>query len=518
MVWLTGWGYRKSHVINYAADAGTLYQKQITVHYGSGTDSDKDVYLNSHSRTDFGDVRFTDDDGSTLLDYWMEEKVDSDYAIFWVEVADDLSTQAQVIYVYYGKSDATTTSNATNTFLFFEDFNSYSNGNLTGQGGWSGDTIFQIEDSVVFEGTKAVKVSGGTLGAKNVRKALPSGMPNSLELIARLRCGQINLHTCYVGPEAGSGNNIVNTHASVDGIWYSNGNSSGADGAYAKDIWYRIQLCIRLSNQGGKIYGTSWSAYNTPEYTGQPTYICLKTYSANAVGYYDLIILKKFVDPEPTHGSWGSQETPFVLKEVTDSLSLSDAVLRNKILEVADSLGLSDSVLRNKTFTVSDSIGLSELITLITGGILKEVLDMIGLSEQVKINKSFIIQDTVSLLDQIFRHKPSITITDAVALAEVIAVSKLFTVTDAISIADVVYAMKTLPIYDQITITDQVSTPTRILQALDAIGLSDTAYVNKTLIITDQIALAEVVEVGKGGAAKTKLFLILGDLAIQIQG
>jgi hypothetical protein len=225
-----------------------------------------------------------------------------------------------------------------------------------------------------------------------------------------------------------------------------------------------------------------------------------------------------------------------VLKEVTDSLSLSDAVLRDKTLTISDSVGALDSllanktlqiadtisiletVLRDKTFTVSDSIGLSELVTVITGGILKEVLDTIGLSEQVKIDKSLIIQDAASILDQIFRHKPQVTITDAVALAEIIAVSKLLAITDSVSIADVVYAMKTLPIYDQITVTDQIATPSRILQALDAIGLSDTSYVNKTLIITDQIALAEVVEVGKGGVAKTKLFLIFGNIAIQIQG
>jgi hypothetical protein len=225
-----------------------------------------------------------------------------------------------------------------------------------------------------------------------------------------------------------------------------------------------------------------------------------------------------------------------VLKEVTDSLSLSDAVLRDKTLTISDSVASLDSLLSNKTlqitdtvtlletilcdktFTVSDSIGLSELITVITGGILKEVLDAIGLCEEVKIDKSLIIQDTVSLLDQIFRHKPNVSITDAIALAEVIAVSKLFAVTDAVSIADVVYAMKTLPIYDQITVTDQVSTPTRILQALDAIGLSDTAYVNKTLIITDQISLVEVVEKGVAGAVKTKIFLLIGDLAVQLSG
>jgi hypothetical protein len=225
-----------------------------------------------------------------------------------------------------------------------------------------------------------------------------------------------------------------------------------------------------------------------------------------------------------------------IVKEVTDSISLAESILRDKTLTVSDSVASLDSllahktlqitdtitvletILRDKTFTVSDSVGLSEIITVITGGIIKEVLDGIGLSDQVTINKSLIIQETISMLDQIFRHKPSITITDVIALAEIIAASKLLTITDAVSIADVVYTMKTLPIYDQIAITDQVSTPTRILQALDAIGLSDTSYVNKTLIITDQIGLAEVVEVGKGGAQKTKLFLILGDLAIQIQG
>lgn len=123
MGWLTGWDYRKSHIINYAAGAGTLYQKRIKAHYGSGTDSGEDVYLNSHSRTDFGDVRFTDDDGVTLLDYWIESKVDSDYAIIWVEVADDLSTVNQTIYVYYGKTTALSISQGDNVFARFDDFN-----------------------------------------------------------------------------------------------------------------------------------------------------------------------------------------------------------------------------------------------------------------------------------------------------------------------------------------------------------------------------------------------------------
>ncbi|MEM3589414.1 MAG: hypothetical protein QXN33_00255, partial [Candidatus Bathyarchaeia archaeon] len=37
--WLSGWSYRKRHIINPASGAGTGYQIRIIAHYGSGTDS-----------------------------------------------------------------------------------------------------------------------------------------------------------------------------------------------------------------------------------------------------------------------------------------------------------------------------------------------------------------------------------------------------------------------------------------------------------------------------------------------
>lgn len=69
--WLYPWRYRKSHIINPSTGAGTNYQTKRKLHYGSGVDSGEDVYLNGHSRTDFGDVRFTDDDRITLLNCWL---------------------------------------------------------------------------------------------------------------------------------------------------------------------------------------------------------------------------------------------------------------------------------------------------------------------------------------------------------------------------------------------------------------------------------------------------------------
>ena len=120
--WLNNsWLYRKCHDINSAVDAGVDYQVQITVHYGTGTDSLGDVYCNSHCKTDFGDIRFTSSDGTTELDYWMMSKTNSDNAVFWVEVKDSLDSNV-TIYLYYGNPSATTTSDFDDTFIFGDPF------------------------------------------------------------------------------------------------------------------------------------------------------------------------------------------------------------------------------------------------------------------------------------------------------------------------------------------------------------------------------------------------------------
>lgn len=116
MAWLSGWFYRKKHMINPAEGAGSGYQIRIKVHFGAGTDFGEDVYCGNRCRADFGDIRFTDGDGG-LLDYWMQSKSEGDYAVFWVEVAGSLESTAQTVYVYYGKNDAANTSSQATTFV-----------------------------------------------------------------------------------------------------------------------------------------------------------------------------------------------------------------------------------------------------------------------------------------------------------------------------------------------------------------------------------------------------------------
>jgi hypothetical protein len=151
------------------------------------------------------------------------------------------------------------------------------------------------------------------------------------------------------------------------------------------------------------------------------------------------------------------------LQAVTDSLSLSDAVLRNRTLSISDSLSLNDLLHGDKTLLLIDATGLSELITVI-------------IAEATKY------------------------------------------VTDTVNVADESNIFKNLKISDTLTLVDASTTPSRVSIALDVVGLADASLVHKMMQINENMCLAEVVEVGTDNVKKTKLFLIIGDLAVQLTG
>ncbi len=118
MAWLSGYSYRKQVNITGQSGAGTGYQVKLSI----GDSAGGDFHLEGHCQNFPHDIRFTDDDGSTELDYWIEDTT-VDPITVWVEVNDDLGSD-QSIYCYYGKSGDSTTSDGDNTFIFFDDFES----------------------------------------------------------------------------------------------------------------------------------------------------------------------------------------------------------------------------------------------------------------------------------------------------------------------------------------------------------------------------------------------------------
>ena len=129
---VSGWNYRVSYTINAVSGAGTNYDVPIIVYYGSGINTNDNVYTSGNSKIDFSDIRFTTSNGQTLLSYWKDPQasIDGNYATFWVKVTADLNSNQQ-IYVYWGNSGASDIGNPYNTFLKFDNY-SYPIANLNG--------------------------------------------------------------------------------------------------------------------------------------------------------------------------------------------------------------------------------------------------------------------------------------------------------------------------------------------------------------------------------------------------
>jgi len=75
----------------------------------------------SKMKSDCGDIRFTDNDGTTKLSYWLESGCNSASTKIWVKVPS-VPSGSKTIYMYYGNPFASSTSNGTATFIFFDDF------------------------------------------------------------------------------------------------------------------------------------------------------------------------------------------------------------------------------------------------------------------------------------------------------------------------------------------------------------------------------------------------------------
>lgn len=301
--WLTGFTYRKSISITGQSGAGTNYPMHFTVFYGSGSDSGEAVYASSHCQTDFDDIRFTDDDGDTELDYWIETYFDSANASIWVEVADDLSSNQQ-IYIYYGNSTVSTTSSIVDTFIFGDDFDD--------------------NDITDWTTTGAVTVSGGELTFADVpvsAYATSSAFTSVSAFRLRWRFFCDNNDSFQFGGSAnGVGSTSGNRHQAYgysnypnDLAYYNNG-----AGWYDFDTLYKNQYSTVTSyiedssaddadisiNDGSLNDVDVQNTFSDIEYV-----YFASSYAGDATLKVDWVFVAKYIATEPAVSGYGSEET-----------------------------------------------------------------------------------------------------------------------------------------------------------------------------------------------------------------
>jgi len=300
--------YRKSHVIQHSAGAGTGYQVGLWVHIGSGTDDSVKVYIPSgHARSDLGDVRFYDNDGSTQLSYYRTDVV-GDSSLYWIKVSDDLSTSDATIYVEYGHSDSLCAKNGDATFIEFDNFES-------GLGEWT------IIGDVIQDYYTAEPVPPNLDTTRLARTIEPSSdygrtTLNRTDCVSSNRAyGIFVLETPSVGEPDGifrllsedvQWRIITDTaypcNYRDNSAWYDAPPPQGAS-----NKWINLEICCDASNNftyrsnGDSVGVTSASTYGDSISIG-----CWS--SLIGMMRWDLFYTRKYVKPEPQHGSWGSEE------------------------------------------------------------------------------------------------------------------------------------------------------------------------------------------------------------------
>jgi len=486
MGWLDEWSYRKLHeVVGSTAGAQTNYQIKIKVHRTTGTDSGEDVYVGTKCRADFGDIRFTKSDGTTLLDYWLES-YDGDIAVFWVEVPSiPASPDKATIYIYYGNPSATTTSNGDNTFVFFDDFTSLDTAKWT----------FHPQDGVIEIVGSELHLRATTKGATTepwfVKTSAITGLNHAIEWKLRHTSGNTSYNQDRVAVgETDSAVHFADAYeAAMEFTAY--GGTKISENIKNAGTW-QTEYALGTGLAQGAIWILQIKRYNT---TNVAAYLdenralqnsnsrtddlfdfypnCFLRSELGSVNdaYIDWVLVRKYVDPEPSHGSWGSEEQSEVTEvTVTDSILLSDQVLRHKTLTISDSVGVSDSILGHKTFTI---------------------MDVINAVDSALRNKTLSIADAIQLLDRIIRNK-SLTISDQINLSDQTSCDKTLKITDLIQLAEQILRDKSFIISDSISVSDLVNVITEILKTVtDSIGLSDQVLTHKTFTVSDQITLSD---------------------------
>ena len=126
MGWLSGYGYCKAGKVNAtAAGAQTNYQMKLLVGESSGSPSAA-VHCDELC-TDFpNDIRFTKEDGITVLDYCILNITGTSpnrTCTFWIKIPSIPATGTADIFLYYSKAGETSASDPDETFFFYEPFN-----------------------------------------------------------------------------------------------------------------------------------------------------------------------------------------------------------------------------------------------------------------------------------------------------------------------------------------------------------------------------------------------------------
>lgn len=295
---LAGWRYyRKIIVTNSSSTALTNYQIKVSL--------DNTNFDFSKAKSDGSDIRFTDDDGTTLLKYWIEAYDSSgETATVWVKVPSIPASSTKTIYLYYGNASATSESNGDDVFEFFDDFE----GTALDTNKWteinSGGS-YSIENSILT-------VTGGSSAWEGIGAKTQFGYPRVFELLAKIsEAYEENLSVddrSATGSAIGSDIDRLVWGYRTSKFWETQREGTGTIDDRSTDLsdaFHRLKAYWTHDEVDFYNNGVLQHSITTNIPLDNIGYF-FEAYSTDGIAYVDWVFVREYADTEPTN-SVGSE-------------------------------------------------------------------------------------------------------------------------------------------------------------------------------------------------------------------
>jgi len=384
MYTVADWGvadyaYRKTITIPHTdVGAQTDYQIRFNIVKGNGSDPGCTAYLNGGALDWPDDVRFTKADGTTLLDFWIEE-YDATDGTWWVEFdAIPAHPDDGLFYMYWGKAGEASASNGDNTFAYFDYASTNKSSNYTRVDIYASGltsaiaydaTNKQYNLSHTSDDNELYKINTGVFGegyAYTLKANITTAASNNNSQFgwyvrhngsARTSDRGYSCRASKYPPSALGIARIDPAETSLA----STGVTINAS------TWYEIVVYLYATNNiKAELYNASGTLLATANatdatYTGDSykTAGLLFAYKSDTKVSVKGIYIRKYVSPEPTCGTWGSKEdhVPTIGTVAlwttggspVETTSLTPQVEFNIKIPVTDNASFSDLVTVNAT-------------------------------------------------------------------------------------------------------------------------------------------------------------------------
>ncbi len=263
-------------------------------------------------KSDYSDLRITDTDGTTFLNFYLEY-YDADKAIIWLKIPAIAASVKKSFWIYYCNAAATSYSNPEKTFIFYDGFESFSGWNNLSNG-------TGVHDQTTFPGINTIKKDGNCDPSGSYK--LLGQTVNSFRLIAReqrrnegLDC-TLNRYGLENGP--GNGYNIRRSATSANnGAFGFERRNGGTGGNYQSTTlaqphsnWYRTELTRCYKNLADLEDDITTATLNNDDYSNvgshqgsntSHTSFDRVTIRGGRPYFFDFIAVGKFICEEPEY-------------------------------------------------------------------------------------------------------------------------------------------------------------------------------------------------------------------------